>query len=522
MSYSIILVDDESVDLKWMKERVQNFDLPLHVVSAVKSGFAALDLLEHEQIDIILSDIRMPIMSGMEFARKAKEINPHVKIVFISGMQDFDHALEAIHMGASGYLLKPVDDDELFRMLLDLCKQFEQERNQQRSVTEALSLVNYELLLRWLNEFVPSTVDDHIKDFLSPLLMKGCAVALIEIDDLDWKIGEETERRTHYKYISEYIESYVVEFFLGIVFSDNRSRFVVLSTVPESQFTELLQSLISAVERSFATTITVGMGDYAHSIDRLHVSYRKAQAALGAKWLLGKNRLHRESVKSMSRETAESNFNRTAEKLLQAILVYDLVIIDDCLSELFERSFSMSSRRNDAYDLIIRLTSKLHADLLPMNENLYEILRWESHQPGRLFEFETLDDILSWLRKRFFELSELLFSKRHNQKRKLIEQMITYVEERNDYMLTLKEVAAHFDFTPNYLGQLFKEETGIKFSDFIHDRRMKRVCDLLNDPSMKIYEVANRTGFKNMIYFNRQFKQSFGMTPSEYRRKHNI
>lgn len=188
---------------------------------------------------------------------------------------------------------------------------------------------------------------------------------------------------------------------------------------------------------------------------------------------------------------------------------------------LFEHSFSMSNR-NDAYDLIIRLTSKLHADLLPMNENLYEILRWESHQPGRLFEFETLEDILSWLRKRFFELSELLFSKRYNQKRKLIEEMIDYVEEQEDCWLTLKEVAAHFDFTPNYLGHLFREETGIRFGEFIQERRMKRVYDFLKDPSMKIYEVADRTGFKNMIYFNRQFKQATGMTPREYRKKHNI
>jgi len=521
MSYSVMLVDDESVDLKWMTERVQRLDLPLHAASAVKSAFAALEVLESEEIDIILSDIGMPIMSGLEFARKAKEINPLVKIVFISGMQDFGNALEAIRMEASGYLLKPVDDDELHSMLMKLCNQFDQEREQQRSVTEALSLVNRELLLRWLNELVPSAADEHLQDFLAPLLLKGCAVALIEIDDLYWKIGDETERRSLASDILEFIGSFVADHHLGIAVRDSRDRYVVLSTVQESHHAVLLQELIIAVDQSFTATITAGMGDYAHSIDRMHASYRKAQAALGAKWLLGKNRLLRETVNSKSKETATPNFNKTAEKLLQAILVYDLVTIDDCLCELFEHSFSFSCR-NDAYDLIIRLTSKLHADLLPMNENLYEILKWESHQPGRLFEFETLEDILSWLRKRFFELSELLFNKRHNQKRKLIEEVIDYVEDQDNCLLTLKEVAAHFNFTPNYLGHLFKEETGIRFSDFIQERRMKRICTFLKDPSMKIYEVADRTGFKNMIYFNRQFKHSTGMTPSEYRKKHKI
>lgn len=157
-----------------------------------------------------------------------------------------------------------------------------------------------------------------------------------------------------------------------------------------------------------------------------------------------------------------------------------------------------------------------------MNENLYELLKWESHEPVVLFQFETVHDILSWLRRRFFELSELLYMKRRKQKRKLIEEIMQYVEDHLEQKITLKEVAAHFDFTPNYLGHLFKEETGTHFSDFLNERRTKHVCELLSDPTLKIYEIAERCGYKNIIYFNRQFKQSTGMTPGEYRKKHKI
>ena len=97
--------------------------------------------MEQERIDLILSDIRMPIMSGMEFARKAKEINPHVHIIFISGHQDFGYAKEAIQLNASGYLLKPVDDNELNEMLIQLCAKIEKERKQHISLSETLSLV---------------------------------------------------------------------------------------------------------------------------------------------------------------------------------------------------------------------------------------------------------------------------------------------------------------------------------------------------------------------------------------------
>ncbi|GJM79381.1 hypothetical protein HMSSN139_18770 [Paenibacillus sp. HMSSN-139] len=88
--------------------------------------------------------------------------------------------------------------------------------------------------------------------------------------------------------------------------------------------------------------------------------------------------------------------------------------------------------------------------------------------------------------------------------------------------MTLKDVAAHFDFTPNYLGYLFKEETGRHFSDYLNELKTKRVCELLTDPTLKIYEIAERMGYKNIIYFNRQFKQSTGMTPGEYRKANKI
>ena len=108
------------------------------------------------------------------------------------------------------------------------------------------------------------------------------------------------------------------------------------------------------------------------------------------------------------------------------------------------------------------------------------------------------------------------------QKRKLIEEIMRYIEERLDQKVTLKETAAYFDFTPNYLGHLFLEETGVHFSQYLNERKMRRVCELLTDPTLKIYEIADRSGYKNILYFNRQFKQATGMTPGEYRKKHKI
>ncbi|MDG0811351.1 helix-turn-helix domain-containing protein [Cohnella rhizosphaerae] len=260
---------------------------------------------------------------------------------------------------------------------------------------------------------------------------------------------------------------------------------------------------------------------YTNAFDQLHDSYGQAQAALSIKWIVGKNRLIKDASQWRPKERIAPNLEEIVDRMLKAMLEYDLTAIDDCLLQLFDGDHPLS-QKHEIYDLIIRITSKLHADLRQLNEHLYEILNWDAHQPLILFQFETVHDILSWLRRRFFELSELLYLKRQRQKRKLIDDITAYVKDRLEQKITLNEVAAHFNFTPNYLGQLFKAETNSLFSDFLNDLRMKRVCELLQEPTKKVYEIAEQVGYKNIIYFNRQFKQHMGMSPGEYRKKHNI
>ncbi|MBP1975870.1 response regulator [Cohnella thailandensis] len=521
---NVLLVDDEAIDLEWLRRRVVSHEhLPIHSVTTASSGFAALKILEQSPVDIILSDIRMPILSGTEFARQAKARNPNVHIVFISGHQDFGYAKEAIEMNASGYLLKPVEDGELNAALTGLCAKIEQERNQHNSLTETMSLVNQELLLRWFNEPAPGDVETHIRALLAPVMQAGTAVAILEIDDIAWKLRQssEDERRSWTNRASHFIRKFAQDHQLGMAMATYDYHFVIVASVQEPYFSALLEELIRAFRETFSYTVTIGTGMYTTEFDKLHDSYRQARAALSIKWILGKNRLIQDASEWRPKERIASNLEEIVDRMLKAMLEYDLTAIDDCLLQLFDGD-SPPSQKNEIYDLIIRITSKLHADLRQMNEHLYEILNWDSHQPFVLFQFETVHDILSWLRRRFFELSELLYMKRQKQKRKLIAEITEYVQGRLEQKITLNEVAARFNFTPNYLGQLFKAETNSLFSDYLNELRMKRVCELLEDPTKKVYEIAEQVGYKNIIYFNRQFKQVMGMSPGEYRKKRKI
>ncbi len=524
MEISILLVDDETVDLEWLRRRVVgNGHVAFQRVRTASSGFEALKTMEQYPIDIVLSDIRMPIMSGMEFVRKAKDIHPQVQVVFISGHQDFGFAKEAIQLGAAGYLLKPVDDAELNGTLVELAAKIAGDRRQRASLTETLSIVNQELLLRWFHEGTPEQIEAHVRSVLAPIAQGGAAVAIAEVDDLLRKLEgmDDGERNAFAARANDFVREYAKNHRLGTVVAGHDHRFVILTTASEEEGKALLEELIQAFSREFSFTMTIGTGKTVREVDELHESYRQAKAALGIKWIVGKNRLIQDASMGAPREKMAANVEQVVDRMLRAMLDYDLVAVDDGLRELFGGDRPLS-QKNEMYDLIIRINSKLHAELQQMNEHLYDILQWESHQPEMLFQFETVHDIISWLRRRFFELSERLYMKRQKQKRGIVHKVTEYVKERLDQKITLNEVAAHFGFTPNYLGHLFKTETNQLFSDFLAELRMKRVCELLEDPTKKIYEIADQVGYKNIIYFNRQFKQYAGVSPGEYRKKHKL
>ena len=163
---------------------------------------------------------------------------------------------------------------------------------------------------------------------------------------------------------------------------------------------------------------------------------------------------------------------------------------------------------------------KLDAHLHTMHEDLFRMLGIELKNLDVLLQFETMDDIFSWLRMKVFEISEQLKFRKSSKNGRLVERLLIIYESGFTRILRSGIWRTVFLF-PNYLGVLFKEETGYNFSDYVIKIRMERARDLLVSTKLKIYEVASQTGYQYLPYFSRQFKEMYGMTPLEYRRKHS-
>jgi len=524
--YKILLVDDESLELDWLAERVDWEGKGLKVAAAVNSGFAALKVLQEQQIDVLLSDIKMPIMSGLELARRAKEMCPGLQIAFVSGHEDFHFARQAIVMNAHGYILKPVNDEELDQLLVSIVDALDREREMKeksQQLLEAIPIVKNELVLKWLEGTAEIAADSSLVQVFELLPGSAALTAVIfEIDDLEWKLDAlgPGERTQLIQSVMAGLEEAAAGSLNAFAVRDGHARLIMASPLPAEELLPVLDGIRASVERNYGVTVTGAMGPEAAAPQALPESYRYAKRAIQSKWVNGKNRILTGPVVKKQGE-APVNIELKAEGLFQAMLAYRLVMVDDYLEELFAY-IGRHDKKDDMYPELLQALLTLNGHFKSMHEDLFALLNWSTQPLAELMKFDTMHDMKSWLRKRMFELSELLYTKQQKQNRRIVSEIIAFVDKHLESRITLKDVAHHFGFSPNHLGLIFKEETGDNFSNYLIRRRLDRACELLLDPTVKIYEITERIGYKNLVHFNRQFKNHVGMTPSEYRRKHRV
>ncbi|MBT2289763.1 response regulator [Paenibacillus albidus] len=518
--YKVLLVDDELLDLEGL-QRFMNWEaLGMEVHAAASSGFEALEMLRSGTVDIIVTDIRMPIMSGMELARRALELNPKLKIVFVSGYEDFQYAKQAISMSASGYVLKPVDDEDMRRTLEEVRESLDRERahsHLELYFSESEPLLRRELFIQLLDGLPDEEkVLSLLRRIGMPWHTTHLYTALLEPDDLSWKLkgfGDEAKAEIEKK-LETAVEHFCAEERIQACRLD---RFHFALILEESYDSGRLYGLIRRAVCGTPLTVTIGVGPPVTRLKELHLSFRRAREALELKLFLGKGKLilHTDAKGPISAEARD--LDGILQSLFAAMSSYRLVDVDDCNEELFVLVGNMENKL-EIYQLFLHIVSKLDAYLHTINEDFYALLRLDRKHLSILYHFETIEDMKSWLRRRMFELSEHLQRKRQGKKRKLVEEIEVYIEEHLEHNVMLRDAANHFSFSPNHLGQIFYEETGVYFSDYVSLRRLERVKELLGDPKLKVYEAAHRVGYKNLSHFSKQFKEYYGVSPGDYRR----
>lgn len=513
---NIFLVDDDEIIRMGMKKIVEKSELDCTVVGEATDGCMALEKMALiKEIDLLITDIRMPVMDGLELIKRVSKQNPFIKIIVLSGFDDFSYVRDAFMDGAVDYLLKPVDKKEFISLLQKIEISIKKERDEQNYQKANYNLIvgntltklfhgNYdgevELQLKSLNISLESyfcviitRIDDYYKNKIDRKTYDNNLMNLLEVMK---KNVEETNEYSACQYIDK-LET------VTIIVSAKQFNKDKLSE-------ELYGKLSSANEEEI--TYTMGVGDLHSGTKSAKTAYQEATEAANIRFYLGKG--NRILYHEMKDKCIEMDYDMEDKA---AMLVHFL--------ELCDYSNAKGIMDNIFVDLSYVKPHMFRNYMLKMLDVL--ILRVKDFQPALLaYEPEykdalqyinTYNELHSYMNSILQKAVEYIGSEHEKRSKKRIELAKQYIHKHYKENITLNDVAEHVELNPSYFSNFFKTEMGINFSEYLLDTRINTAKTLLKDPKIKVYEIGSMVGYEDAVSFGRAFKKKIGMSPKEYR-----
>ncbi|KRF42967.1 response regulator [Paenibacillus sp. Soil787] len=531
--YKIAIIDDEEEVREGIEDLIQWKDHGFEFLGGFENGNEALEAFENQIPDLVLTDICMPFMDGIELTRHIANKYPFTKVIMLTGYDDFEYSQQAIKLRVYDYLLKPFSSKQL-RSVLDKVKLEMDEEYRQKEDLNKLKLQLNQSLPLLKERFLENMVTSYTKieelteklDFFNIRLIGACCVAVvIDVDDFGERSMSQTVTEKELMYFAVYniVEETMGGDKGGIVF---RNRFdkvvVILSSEDKTHVYELAQSLSEetrqCIEKFLKFTVTIGIGDPSSSPQGIVNSFQKAIAALDYRFLLGKNNVITLADLEVNNRTRIEIYPEWEKKLILAIKTGTgkevNAAIEECIRNL-KQSFIPMQR---CYFYIHKICLSLVEAVIGFDETI--IFEDPLNPLAEMYSFKTLDEIELWLKKICKQAVGVICSQRNNISMSKMVMAESYIKENfSNEMISLNDVCRHVHISPSYFGTVFKAHTGETFIEYVTRIRVEKAMELLKRTDLKTYEIAHETGYKDPHYFSLIFKKKAGVSPTEYREK---
>lgn len=449
--------------------------------------------------DIVLIDIKMPGKLGTDVIRDARKSGFNGKFIIVSGYSNFEYAKDAIKYGVKSYILKPIDEDELMEVLLELSKEIKSEQKLKYD-KDLIKEVNLRKLI--LNEI--SDVDE------SYLKYNSFQIALISVDNYskdDDKILElEKIAKNILKNYSDQIDIVLINTYLAILLKDFNSM-RVLKTL-----TDFKKKLYDNINDDIFITI----GNRVNNVKLIYKSYNSARDLIKNKFLYKEkgilsNRIIEDDFKRISNVT-EIN----PERIYSYVEINDIENLTFSLKNMGYYMKQMEYSEKKIKIIATKLSLELKETLIKDYELPDDTLPSKDEILEEIYSKTSLNDIIECLTTNFTDMSKKIISKSSGS---VIKRIIDYMNKNYYKDLKLETLSEIFNYNSAYLGKLFKNETGENFNAFLDKIRIQKAKYLLVEKDLKVYKVCEAVGYKNLDYFHSKFKKYVGTSPLNYKKK---
>ncbi|MFC0561567.1 response regulator transcription factor [Halalkalibacter alkalisediminis] len=508
--YNVVIVDDEPVIRFGLKASVEWEKEGLSLVGDFPNGETAFHVMEETHVDILITDIKMPIMDGLTLMKKALDINPKLKVILVSSYNEFEYVKEGLKYGAVDYVLKPTLEQEEFVQLIQKCVH---KLNEEKNIENKLKFVDQTNSLmerkKAEQELKRALLDE--KGFSSDckimsLLSGEVLVVYMKLNNVA-KIDDEYGALFKKFTIEEIQERFYSNFTKGVCISIGDTELVFFFHSDIHPITVIDQIKDEAIIGS-ALQFSFGF-DTISNISEAKQGLKRSMSACERQFF------HPSEMVYYYKEPKKKTTNHTkVEEVKHFILPVDEEKVTKYLEQLY-----LQWKKEELHPSEIKQEASEFLSNLFLNKLDLTLLLDKCEELGQA---ESLDELIIMMKKHMQECMKLVSEQKSKPRsdNELMERAINYIHQHYTNELTLQMVADHIHISRNYFSVLFKQFSDQKFIDYVIDLRVKKAKELLVQTSLKVYEVAGRSGFNDVKYFSKLFKKLTGYSPVDYRTFH--
>lgn len=520
--YTVLIVEDEILVSVGLKNMVRWSDLNMVIVGEARNGQQGLEMYREKKPDLILTDIKMPVMDGIELIRQIRKEDTKTKIVVLTGYEDFELVRQSFMLGISDYILKlkmlPEEIEEVVRKVSDelsgdSASEAQQESDREEQLDEARVLCR-DIILQGIND----RENGEISRLIGVLGVETAdlTVGVMECFPLrkDVPVGYQEEKVE--QIILNLIRNILSEYCKGDILPQKDGKYLLLLNLNELKKqgippADMFQRIKTSVQTYVNVLAAFGISSCADCCQDLHRLYGEADSALEQACFFG------ESLVFFEDADLQESFEAILTEFENKIEAWTFLGDDYCWKIRKEIAFLKKMRRPrgaEIREILIRWIHQISLDRGILKE---EMLKTTLKSVEKIRSMVSLPDMLKAFEECVLILDESM--KKSGTVKREVEETIAYIQDNyRDAELSVAKAALAVDLNKDYLSNLFKKEMGISFSDYVNIQRIKKARELLTNTHLKTYEIAYEVGFQDVGYFSRVFKKIVGIRPGEYKK----
>lgn len=528
--YRILLADDEAEIREGIIKKIDWGNLGYTVVGDAENGLDALEKAEHLHPDVVMTDIKMPFMDGLELGSRLRVSMPSTKLIIFSGFDDFEYAQKAIKINVAEYVLKPINANELTETLKKMKQQLDSEFAERRNV-EMLRKSYMDSLPVLREQFLVGLIEGRISEermraqaplFQINLLAQGGWAAAVVRADCSPRDGaalreEELIPISLKRTVDDILGNYCR--FAGFLYSDCVT--VIAELDPKTGVVPLINGMNEVckyAELVLGVKILSGVGTPCSALPDIRHSYREAQNAMDYCAAMGAGKAI--YISDVEPETSvKLQFDEHDERdLSNAIKMGSEEEIREKIGALFARFESLLLPPNQYQIYLMEMMTSLLKVMHAYELSTEEIFGEHFNYANTIAALRSPAEMKQWCIECCIKISALVKHERIHSTRVLAQNAKQYIAENyQNSELSVESLCSFLHVSPTYFSTVFKRETGMSFVAYLTEVRLQEAVSLLNTTNDKTYIIAGKVGYIEPNYFSYVFKKKFGVSPSKYR-----